>query len=138
MLINIKFVFLWKQITKKMKKLIYVAGALRSDIPTYIRNMHNMIKEADKIRRLGFAVIIPCEDILRGLVCGDYEFEDYFENSFIVLERCDAVYVCHGWEKSEGTKKEIKRAEEKGIPVFYTKEALQEEFTKNRTGVVLI
>jgi hypothetical protein len=101
------------------KKLVYVAGALRSNIPEYIKNMHRMIKEADKVRRSGFAVIIPCEDLLRGLVCGDYDFEDYFENSYEMLTRCDAVYVIPGWEKSEGTKKEIKKAQSLNIPVYF-------------------
>ena len=109
------------------KKLIYIAGALRADVPSYIKNMHRMIKEADKVRRCGFAVIIPCEDILRGLVCGDYEFEDYFDNSFVILERCDGVYVVSGWENSEGTKREIKEALLLNIPVFYDVEKLKNQ-----------
>ena len=28
------------------------------------------------------------------------------------------MVLCHGWQSSEGTKREIKRAEEMGMPVF--------------------
>jgi len=35
------------------------------------------------------------------------------------LSVSDMVVVLEGWEQSEGTKAEIKRAEELGIPVTY-------------------
>lgn len=102
------------------KQLIYIAGALRADVPTYISNLHRMIVYAEKVRRLGFAVYIPGLDLLQGLVMGDLSFNDYFENSYEILKRCDAVFVVPGWENSEGTKKELKEAQSKGIPIFYT------------------
>jgi len=100
------------------RPLIYVAGALRGDVPTYISNCSRMIKYAESIRRSGVAVYIPCLDLLQGLVMGDMEFTDYFNNSFEVLKRCDGVYLVPGWENSEGTKREIALAESIGIPVF--------------------
>lgn len=106
------------------KKLIYIAGTLRSDIPGYIANCSRMIKWGERVRRLGFAVFIPCLDLLQGLVLGDLEFNDYFDNSFVILERCDAVFLVPGWKQSEGTKKEIARANELGIPVFEDEEEL--------------
>ena len=106
------------------KKLIYVAGALRSDIPGYIANCHKMIVHAETIRRLGCSVFVPCLDLLQGLVMGDLKFHDYFDNSFEILKRCDAVALTPGWETSKGTQIEIELAKEKGIPVFETIEDL--------------
>jgi hypothetical protein len=35
------------------------------------------------------------------------------------LEACDEIYVLNNWHTSEGTKAEIKRARELGIPVVF-------------------
>lgn len=108
-----------------MKK-IYIAGKLNADAVNYIKNMHNMIKTADQIRRLGYSVYIPCLDILSGLVAGDYDYKDYFENNLPWLEVADALFVCAGWETSKGTHLEIEHAERLGIPVYFAvKELMQ-------------
>jgi hypothetical protein len=100
------------------KALIYIAGALRSDIPGYINNCRKMILTAEEVRLQGYAVFIPCLDFLTGLTVGGYEFHDYFDNSFEILKRCDAIFLVPGWQTSEGTKKEIALAQELNIPVY--------------------
>jgi len=102
------------------KKLIYIAGALSGSTTDYISNVSKMIKHAEKIRRLGFAVYIPCLDILQGIVMGDMIMSDYFDNSFAILSRCDAVSLTPGWENSNGTKLEIEEADSRNIPVLET------------------
>jgi len=101
------------------KKRVYVAGALNAPAKDYIQNVHRMIVWGDKVRRLGFSVYIPCTDFLSGVVLGNYEYADYFENSQPWLEVSDAMFVCPGWEDSKGTKKEIKRARDFGVPVYF-------------------
>jgi hypothetical protein len=98
---------------------IYIAGALNSDAVGYIKNMHVMLRHADMVRRSGFAVYVPCTDFMMGLVIGNYQYRDYFDNSQPFLLCCEAVYVCPGWKKSEGTKREIAAAQSNNIPVFY-------------------
>lgn len=108
-----------------MKK-IYIAGKLNDTAVGYIKNMHRMICAADEIRRLGYSVFIPCLDILSGLVAGDYDYRDYFDNNLPWLESADAMFVCPGWETSHGTKQEILCAERLGIPVYFDiKELIQ-------------
>lgn len=102
-----------------MKKLIYVAGKLNDDAVGYIKNVHKMIVHAKQLRKLGYCVYVPANDFMEGLVCGDFEYKDYFDNSQVILERSDAVFVCPGWETSKGTKMEIEYATSKNIPVFY-------------------
>lgn len=101
-------------------KRVYVAGKLNDMTSGYIKNCHDMIMHADAIRRLGFSVFVPCLDLLSGLVAGDYDYKDYFENNMPWLECCDYLYVCPGYETSEGTKREIARAKELGKPVFFS------------------
>jgi hypothetical protein len=102
-----------------MKPRIYIAGKLNAIAPDYIKNVHNMIVWADQVRKLGASVYVPCIDFVMGMVMGDYEYTDYFDNSQPWLAASEAVFVCPGWETSEGTKKEIALAIALGKPVFY-------------------
>lgn len=107
-----------------MNKRIYIAGKLNGMACEYIKNIHNMIKWGDKVRRLGYAVFIPGLDFLVGVVEGDLEYFDYFDNSQPWLAASDAVFVTPGWKDSDGTKREIKYAKSLGIPVVYKLEDL--------------
>ena len=100
-----------------MKK-VYIAGALNSDAVGYVKNLHRMIIWADKVRKLGFSVYVPGIDFLVGLVLGDYEYSDYFDNSQPWLDSADAVFLVPGWDNSRGTQREIERALSNNIPVF--------------------
>ena len=101
-----------------MKK-VYVAGKLNAYAVNYIKNMHKMIAAADEIRRMGYSVYVPCLDFLSGLVHGDYDYYDYFNNNLPWMLSADLVFVAPGWETSEGTKQEIEIARENNIPVLF-------------------
>jgi hypothetical protein len=103
---------------------VYVAGKLNDNAVNYIKNMHRMIKTANQIQALGHSVMIPCLDILAGLVAGNLEYQDYYNNNLSWLEVSDAIFVCEGWETSKGTKAEIAHAEKLGIPVYYSIEEM--------------
>jgi hypothetical protein len=107
---------------------VYVAGKLNDSACGYIKNIHRMIKEAYKLRRLGYSVYVPCVDILEGIVSGDFEYLDYFDNSQPWLLSSDAIYCCPGWESSKGTLREIETAKANNIPVFYNIETLNQWF----------
>lgn len=102
-----------------MKKTVYVAGALNGMACDYIKNMNNTIVHAIRIKKIGFAVYVPGTDFLLGLVDGNFEYPDYFDNSQPFMVKCDYIFVCPGWENSNGTKKEIELAETCQIPVVY-------------------
>lgn len=106
-----------------MKK-VYIAGKLNDDAVGYIHNVHWMIMEAEKVRKAGYAVFVPCLDFLMGVMFGYWQYEDYFNNSQPFLASCDYLYACPNWKKSEGTKKEMAYAKELGIPIVYSIEQL--------------
>lgn len=108
------------------KKRVYVAGKLNGMAVDYVKNCHSMIEWAEKIRRLGFSVYVPCVDFLMGVHFGYYTYEDYFDNSQPWLAASDAVFVCPGWESSRGTKRELETAGKLGIPVFCKIEDIKE------------
>lgn len=108
-----------------MKK-IYIAGKLNDPACDYIKNVHHMIKTAKMVRDAGYAVYVPGIDMLEGLVDGNMEYDDYFNNSQEFLLVCDGVFVCSNWESSKGTKREIVLATIHNIPVFYSIDDLME------------
>jgi len=99
-------------------KKVYIAGKLNDMAVGYIKNCHKMIKTARLVRNEGFSVYVPCVDLLEGLVDGNFDYDDYFENSQPWLLSSDAVFLTPGWGESEGTKREIALATEHNIPVF--------------------
>ena len=103
----------------KMKR-IYIAGRLNDMAVDYIKNVHEMVKDAEEVRKAGFAIFVPGIDLLCGLVHGDWNYKDYFDNSQPWLDASHAVYVrSKDWEKSSGTSKEVLRAKNQNIPVFF-------------------
>jgi hypothetical protein len=99
---------------------VYVAGKLNDTAVGYLKNVHTMISTADMLRRKGFAVFVPCNDLLNGILAGDMEYADYAGNNMAWLEVADVVYVLPASENSKGTLAEIARAKELKIPVVYT------------------
>ena len=109
-----------------MLPLIYVAGpyraATRDDIA---RNIDAARSVGISAAALGWFPVIPhantahMELDLPGL--GD---DFWLAGTLEMMERCDAVVLIPGWQNSAGTRGEIIRAEELGIPVFRTLDAL--------------
>lgn len=97
---------------------VYIAGKLNADAVNYIRNVHRMNQTAKMVRDEGFFVYVPCNDLIEGLIDGEFDYEDYFNNSQPWLLVSQAVFLVPGWEESKGTLREIELAKSKKIPVF--------------------
>src|SRR5574343_650302 len=100
--------------------LVYVAGKLNADAVGYLHNVAKLMKNCEDVKNAGMGYFCPAIDLLMGIKFNYDKYEDYFDNGQVVLLHSDAVFVTEGWETSEGTKREIKLAEEYGIPVFYS------------------
>lgn len=50
---------------------------------------------------------------------GAHGYEVWLKGDFEQVRRCDFIVVLPRWETSSGTKREIEKAKEEGIPVFY-------------------
>jgi len=115
-------------------KRVYVAGAF-SPAPELTRSdacmdvFNNMRKGIDACIDLlieGFHPFCPWLDYhyvlgFRGAAITD---EMLYAMSLEWLDVSDAVYVLEGSEQSLGTKREIERAHELGIPVYYNRNDL--------------
>jgi hypothetical protein len=115
-----------QNVTKGEDMKIYVCGKLNDCAVGYLKNVHNMIKAGNQLRKLGHSVYIPCLDMLSGIMDGNMEYEDYFDNNLPWLECADALFILPDSQYSKGTLKEIEHAEILGIPVYFNvKEILQ-------------
>lgn len=110
------------------KYKIYVAGPLNAMAVDYLKNVSNMMTEAEHLRRLGFSIYVPAIDLLMGIKFGYTSYNDYFDNSQPWLKAADALYLCKGWENSKGTKAEMETAMANGIPVFDNPDQLVKHF----------
>lgn len=111
-------------------KRIYVAGAYSADnIIGVLENIRKGLRASVEIMMAGYAVFSPWLDHQFAFMLREGEIlpkELYQNQSLAWLEVSDAVIVLPGYESSRGTLREIARAQEIKIPIFYS----IEEFIK--------
>ena len=119
---------------------LYVAGPISAN---YLLDAMEHIRHGINVARLlimqGHEVFCPHLDFLYALQCGEtgtVDEEDLKRNSMsFVTDWAEALYVLDGWENSRGTKAEIEKAKEKGLPVFYGPTDLREYRRSNVSSV---
>ena len=101
---------------------VYVAGPYSADsVLDVLRNIGRGERVCAELFHNDLAPFCPWHDkgyAMDGL-CQGADVGDFRDHSMAWLEASEAVYVLTGWEASNGTKAEIARAKELGIPVFY-------------------
>ncbi len=103
-------------------KLIYIAGPYRAkNHSQVIDNIYNARDAAVELLRRGWGYICPH---LNSGGLEQYGFSDdiFLDIGLEQMRRCDAVFVLDGWERSEGTKMEIKFAKAWRLPIYYQKD----------------
>lgn len=101
-------------------KCVYVAGAYSANAvaPDVLSNMRRGFKLAIEVVRLGASPYVPWSDCLLHFQEA-FDLETCYAYSMAWLEKADAVIVVpEGAEDSKGTRAEIARAKELGLPVF--------------------
>jgi len=108
------------------RKIAYIAGALNADANQYTKNVHVMNVWAEKIRKLGYAVFIPGNDLLLAVVDGTLSYGDVFTNSQPFLQVAHIIFVVPGWEQSKGTARELVTAREYGVQIYFGENGYRE------------
>jgi len=101
------------------RKLLYVAGPLRSDKGDdgMFRNTLAARAVMLELMRMRFSVICPHTN---SFLCGGALLDDYdwLDADREMIARCDGVVFIAGWQQSEGARCEREFAEMNGIPCF--------------------
>jgi hypothetical protein len=112
-----------------MKKRVYVAGAYSANtVISVLNNMRNGMRTSLEVLLAGYAPFCPWLDYHYQLLLRPGEslaILDYYDYSMSWLEAAHVLLVLPGWEASAGTYAEIAKAEEMGIPIYYSIEDLQ-------------
>ncbi len=110
------------------RKRVYVAGAYSANnVIGVLDNMRRGMRASTEIILMGFAPFCPWFDYHFQLMLRNNErlsVQDYYDYSIAWLEVSEAVLVLPNSENSVGTTKEIQKAQELGIPIYYSKETL--------------
>ena len=105
-------------------KRVYVAGSFSSDnVLGVLDNMRIGMRKATEVLLNGYSPFVPWFDYHFQLNLREGEklsVQDYYNYSLDWLEVSDALLVLPGSDSSNGTKKEIERAKELGIPIYYS------------------
>jgi hypothetical protein len=105
-------------------KRVYVAGAYQAtNALEMLANIARGVQAGLQVWKAGFAPYVPWLDISMHIAnpCPESTtIEECYEWSMSWLEVSDAILIVPGWEESQGTLKEIARACQLGIPVFYS------------------
>lgn len=102
---------------------VYVAGTYSADNPIDVfENMRNGMVFGTKLLLAGFAPIVPWFDYHFFLMLREDEkitYEQIYQYSEAMVEASEAVIVISGHVTSVGVQREIKKAQECHIPVYY-------------------
>ena len=109
---------------KELKPVIYVAGRY-SDGGKLTKkacaiNRQVLRDWSIKFVRGGWAVISPIEndEWMIGNWKTEAEYLDIIASDCALLERCDAIFLCPGWEGSRGAQMEFHFAQDNDITIF--------------------
>ena len=121
-----------------MRLRVYVAGAYSApNVMDVLGNIGRGIEACKTLLQAGYAPFCPWLDFLLVIQQGGNQkltIEDMYEYTLAWLESADVLLILPGWENSKGTKAEIDRAIELGIPVCYSGAELRTKFPPNHRG----
>lgn len=100
-----------------MDRVVFIAHAIRGDIEGNLEKVQKYIRQAVYE---GDFPCCPWYAIVEALDDGDEEQRKAgIETNFMILERCDELWVCGDYSESKGMRSEIDHAERHNIPVRY-------------------
>ena len=98
------------------RQVAYIAGPITAnaagDTAGFVETGRRV---AEEMRKRGWSCILPH---MNSFAIDGWKLDDYLAEDFELLQRCDFVVLLPHWRLSEGTKREVEFASERGIPVF--------------------
>lgn len=103
-----------------MRKTIYISGAITGK-KNYMADFRNaemhLAKQIAKGNLQYTSVINPAK--VNSVLPLDFEWKDYMEVCYRLIDLCDGIYMLKGFEISKGANKELLYAKQMGLEVIY-------------------
>lgn len=100
-----------------MKTRIYISGAITGTDDYMLR----FARAQKKLEAQGYDVINPAAV---SETLGFFDYEEYMDLDFYLLDKCIAIYMLDGWEKSMGANREYGYARAKELIIFKEKDGI--------------
>ena len=97
--------------------IVYCAGPLTQGLSREA-NCREAVRVGNELRRMGIRPYVPHVWDLVGIDTDEFDYEYWMEEDFEFLSKCDALLLLPGY--SPGAEREVKRAEELGVPVYHS------------------
>lgn len=96
--------------------VVYISGAISAPTPAGVEgNVRAARAWTTYLAELGFAPICPHTNVQD---IGRLGYEDIMAVDFMLLSRCDGIFMMPGWEKSPGAVRERRLAQRLELGVF--------------------
>ena len=96
-----------------MKFRIFISGPI-TGTDDYLDRFE---KAENKLKTLGYDVVNPAQHCEKMPKTSTHE--EYMAECLPLLEKCDGIYMLHGYHKSEGAKEELSKAVKLGLTVMF-------------------
>lgn len=106
----------------KKNKLCYVASRISSGAKDQLeieQNVLDSVRAAMKVLDLGFYPVLPAVNNHELGKALRWRHSQYMKMDKQILKRCDAIYLCKGWEESRGAVMEHDWAKDLGLEIYY-------------------
>ena len=101
-------------------KRVYISGGI-----TGISDYKDKFNDAEmKLKSLCYSVINPAK--VNDILPTDMSYDEYMEIDYKMLDMCEIIYLIPGWNKSKGSKLELKKAMDMNMRIM-TVEDLEKE-----------
>ena len=108
-------------------KVIFISGPYRASTEWGVaENIQRAEQVAIRVWQLGHVAFCPHKNTaFFGGIAPD---KVWLDGDLEILKRCDAIVLVPGWENSSGARAEVKLANELGLPIYQTPEAMAKDF----------
>ena len=134
--------------SKKRELTVFISGPYGDDNSHAVKNkrygQHSSATAEVFVKFRGiffpYSPIVSTHNMQRFVRVKTVKTEDWYEYAEHIVRLSDIMLVLmlDGWEQSEGVKREVKLAEEMGIPILYAKflevEQVLREYLKQNVG----
>ena len=92
---------------------VYISGPITKD-----KNFYNKFIEAEKqLKEAGCEVVNPAR--IGAMLPKSFTHGEFMDIDYVLIQKCDAIYMLKGWNTSSGAKNELNYAREHGLKTLF-------------------